>query len=105
MRRWYRSGAFPVHRHSLVQLVIDGCLVAVAYTLLTLSLLATHGPGSTLAQAIGNDTKGRVSLVAYIVAFAFSFAVPWVSVAIFVTVAIVWVIPDRRIERVITDKF
>ena len=43
--------------------------------------------------------------MAYIVAFAFSFAVPWVSVAIFVTVAIVWVIPDRRIERVITDKF
>lgn len=90
----------PVATYAIVLL---GC--AVAYTLLTLSLLATHGPGSTLAQAIGNDTKGRVSLVAYIVAFAFSFAVPWVSVAIFVTVAIVWVIPDRRIERVITDNF
>ena len=80
-------------------IVLLGC--AMAYTLLTLALLATHGPGSTLAQAIGNDTKGRVSLAAYVVAFACSFVVPWLSVALFVTVAVVWVIPDRRIERVI----
>ena len=57
------------------------------------------------AQAIGNDVKGKVSLAVYIVAFAFSFFVPWVSVALFVAVAITWFIPDRRIERVISDAF
>jgi uncharacterized membrane protein len=89
----------PVAAYAIVLL---GC--AMAYTLLTLSLLASHEPGSKLSQAIGNDRKGRVSLAAYVVAFACSFVVPWVSVALFVTVAIVWVIPDRRIERVIIEK-
>ena len=89
----------PVAAYAIVLL---GC--ALAYTLLTLSLLALHEPGSKLAQAIGKDGKGRVSLALYVVAFACSFAVPWVAVAIFVSVAIIWVIPDRRVERVIADK-
>ena len=89
----------PVAAYAIVLL---GC--AVAYTLLTLSLLASHEPGSKLAQAIGNDSKGKVSLAAYVAAFACSFVVPWVSVALFVAVAIVWFIPDKRIERVIVDK-
>ena len=88
----------PVAAYAIVLL---GC--AMAYTLLTLSLLALHEPGSKLVQAIGNDAKGRVSLALYVVAFVFSFIVPWVSVALFVTVAIIWVIPDRRVERVIAD--
>jgi uncharacterized membrane protein len=83
-------------------IVLLGC--ALAYTFLTLSLLATHEPGSRLHQAIGDDRKGKISLVAYIVAFAFSFLVPWVSVGLFVTVAVMWFVPDRRIERVLFDK-
>jgi uncharacterized membrane protein len=83
-------------------IVLFGC--AIAYTLLTLSLLALHEPGSQLAQAIGNDRKGKISLAAYVVALACSFVVPWVSVALFVGVAIIWVVPDRRVERVIVDK-
>jgi uncharacterized membrane protein len=83
-------------------IVLIGC--ALAYTLLTLSLLALHESGSELVQAIGNDLKGRLSLVAYLVAFAFAFVVPWVSVAVFATVAVAWVVPDRRVERVIVDK-
>src|SRR5258707_2739082 len=71
----------PVAAYAIVLL---GC--ALAYTLLTLSLLALHEPGSQLAQAIGHDRKGRVSLALYVVAFAFSFVVPWVSVVIFVGV-------------------
>jgi uncharacterized membrane protein len=81
-------------------IVLIGC--AVAYTLLTLSLIALHDPDSKLVQAIGSDRKGKVSLAVYVVAFAFAFVMPWVSVALFVTVAVIWVIPDRRIERVIT---
>jgi uncharacterized membrane protein len=79
-----------------------GC--ALAYTLLTLALLASHERGSTLEQALGNDIKGKVSLALYVVAFACSFVVPWVSVALFVTVALIWFIPDRRIERVLADR-
>jgi uncharacterized membrane protein len=86
----------PVAAYAIVLL---GC--AIAYTLLTLCLLATHAPGSTLEQAIGSDRKGKLSLAAYVVAFACSFVVPWISVALFVTVAVVWFIPDRRIERVL----
>ena len=82
-------------------LVLLGC--ALAYTLLTLALLATHGRDSKLAQAIGNDAKGKLSLAIYVVAFASAFVVPWVAVALFVTVAVLWFIPDRRIERVIAD--
>jgi uncharacterized membrane protein len=78
-------------------LVLVAC--AVAYTLLTLALLALHEPGSHLERAIGNDRKGRASLAAYIVAFAFSFVWPWVSVAVFIAVAIVWFVPDRRVSR------
>jgi uncharacterized membrane protein len=89
----------PVAAYALVLL---GC--AIAYTLLTLSLLTLHESGSKLARAIGHDGKGKFSLAVYVVAFACSFVIPWVSVALFVTVAIVWVIPDRRIERVIVDK-
>jgi uncharacterized membrane protein len=83
-------------------IVLLGC--ALAYTFLTLALLAVHEPGSQLHQAIGHDRKGRISLVAYVAAFGFSFLVPWVSVALFVSVALIWVIPDRRIVRVLTDE-
>ena len=89
----------PVAAYAIVLL---GC--AFAFTLLTLSLLALHEPGSQLAQAIGRDRKGRISLAAYVIALAFSFFAPWVSIALFVTVAIIWFIPDRRVERVIVDK-
>ena len=91
--------AGPVAFYAIVQL---GC--ALAYTLLTQALLALHEPGSQLAQAIGRDRKGRVSVVLYVLALACSFVVPWISVALFVTVAFVWFIPDRRVERVLFDK-
>jgi uncharacterized membrane protein len=80
-------------------IVLLGC--AIAYSILTLSLLALHESDSELARAIGADRKGKLSLVAYVIALVCSFVVPWISVAIFVAVAVMWVIPDRRIERVI----
>jgi uncharacterized membrane protein len=89
----------PVAAYAIVLL---GC--AIAYTLMTLSLLALHESDSQLAQAIGSDTKGKVSLAAYIVALACAFLVPWFSVALFVAVAVIWVIPDRRVVRVISRK-
>jgi uncharacterized membrane protein len=82
-------------------IVLLGC--AFAYTFLTLALLATHESGSPLHQAIGRDRKGKISVVLYLVSLGFAFVVPWVSVALFVTVALIWFIPDRRIVRVLTD--
>jgi len=84
----------PAAAYALVML---GC--AIAYTLFTLSLLALHDHESDLHRAIGDDTKGKVSLLFYVVAFVLSFFVPWASVAIFVTVALIWIVPDRRITR------
>ena len=86
--------AGPVGAYAIVLL---GC--ALAYTLLTIALLLLHESESQLAQAIGRDRKGKISLVAYVVAFACSFVAPWVSVALFVAVALLWFIPDRRVTR------
>jgi uncharacterized membrane protein len=78
-------------------LVLLGC--AIAYTLLTLALLALHESESQLHRAIGDDRKGRLSLLAYAVAFVLAWFVPWISIGIFVAVALIWIIPDRRITR------
>ena len=73
---------------------------AIAYTILTRFLISVHGPGSTIAQAVGRDRKGRLSLVAYAAAIPFAFVEPWIAVGLYIGVAAAWFIPDRRIERV-----
>jgi uncharacterized membrane protein len=82
-------------------LVLLAC--AIAYTLLTLALLALHESESQLVAAIGDDRKGRVSLAVYIVAFGLAFVWPWLSVALFVAVAVVWFVPDRRVTRTLGE--
>jgi uncharacterized membrane protein len=89
----------PVAAYAIVLL---GC--AFAFTLLTLALLALHEADSLLAQAIGRDRKGKVSLACYVAALAVSFVEPWVAIGLFVTVAIIWFLPDRRVERVVHDE-
>jgi hypothetical protein len=70
-----------------------------AYFILTRSLIAHHGKDSTLGASIGNDRKGRMSLAAYSVAIPLSFVQPWVACGCYVGVAIMWQIPDPRIEK------
>ena len=74
---------------------------AVAYFVLTRTLLALHTRDSSLAVAIGSDRKGRLSAIAYVMAVVIAFFEPWAAIAIYITVAVVWLIPDRRITRVI----
>jgi TMEM175 potassium channel family protein len=74
---------------------------AIAYGILTRALLAAQPPGSPLERAVGRDRKGNLSIVAYVVAIAFSPLVPWFSLALYFAVAAVWLVPDRRIERVL----
>jgi uncharacterized membrane protein len=70
-----------------------------AYFILAQALVALHGEGSTIAKALGADVKGRVSVVVYAVAIALAFAHPSWSCALYVLVAILWLVPDTRIER------
>jgi uncharacterized membrane protein len=74
-------------------------LAAVAYYILTRELIALHGDDSVLATAIGNDRKGRLSVVLYGAAMPLAFVQPLLACALYVVVAIVWLIPDRRIEK------
>jgi uncharacterized membrane protein len=72
---------------------------AIAYTILQQTLIAVHGKDSVLATAVGLDFKGRVSLLAYILAIPLAFVSTWLSIALFVVVAVIWFVPDRRIEK------
>ena len=74
---------------------------AIAYFILCRVLLALHEPTSPLAIALGRDWKGKLSAVAYAVAIAAAPLSTWISLAIYVAVAVVWVVPDRRISRVV----
>lgn len=71
---------------------------AVAYTILQTAILATLGPESDLARAVGRDWKGKFSLACYVAAVPLAFVNQWMADALFVTVAVVWFIPDRRFE-------
>jgi uncharacterized membrane protein len=74
---------------------------ALSYTILTAAILKEEGPGSKLAAAVGRDRKGKLSLMMYIAAIPLAFVNQFVSDAIYVAVALIWFIPDRRIEKTI----
>lgn len=86
--------ALPVALYGTVLL-----LAGVAYFFLTQALIAHHGKTSTLATALGDNFKGKISVVIYAVAIVLSFVNPVLACALYVAVAIMWLIPDRRIER------
>ena len=71
----------------------------IAYTILQRSIIAEQGPRSKLAQAVGGDVKGWLSTVIYAVSIAAAYVRPWIGQALFVVVAIMWFVPDPRIER------
>ena len=75
-------------------------MAAAAYTILQSVIIAAQGPGSKLAVAVGNDLKGKLSLVLYASAIPLAlFVHPWIAAALYVIVALIWLVPDRRIER------
>jgi uncharacterized membrane protein len=80
-------------------------MAAFAYYLLqTLIIRAQGGCDSPIAQAIGSDLKGKLSPVCYATAIALSFVKPWIAAAIYIGVALLWLIPDRRLFRAATDR-
>lgn len=78
-------------------------LAAIAYTMLQTALIAANGRGSVLAHAVGSDVKGRASIVLYVLAIISAFVNQWVADACYVAVAVIWLVPDRRIEKKITE--
>src|SRR5579872_2542438 len=78
---------------------IDLLMAGIAYLILTQALLRLHGTDSTLAASIGNDSKGKLSVAIYAVAIPLAFVRPWIAGACYVIVAVMWLIPDRRIEK------
>ena len=82
---------------------IDLLFAAIAYFLLVQTLIAQHGKNSTLAVAIGNDFKGKISVVAYVTGILVFFLSPLLACVIYVMVAIMWLVPDRRIEKALNS--
>jgi len=72
---------------------------AIAYFILARSLLSIHSPDSVLATALGADFKGKVSMVTYLVAIPLAFVRSWLACGLYILVAVMWLVPDRRIEK------
>ncbi len=79
-------------------------MAATAYWILARALIAAEGAESVLARAIGRDRKGVLSIALYAVAIPLAFVGRWVALGIFVLVALMWLVPDRRIERVLPQE-
>jgi uncharacterized membrane protein len=78
---------------------VDLCLCAISYTVLQLQIIKTHGTESLISQAVGNDTKGKVSLASYVAAVPLALlGWPLLSGLLILAVACMWLIPDQRIE-------
>ena len=78
-------------------------LAAVSYTILARALAAHHGSDSKLARALGADFKGKASLAIYLTAIVVALTLPWLAGLLYTLVAVMWLVPDRRIERVLAD--
>jgi uncharacterized membrane protein len=79
-------------------------MAAIAYYILQRAIIARHGWDSVLAAAIGPDWKGKLSPALYFIAIPVSFANPWVANGIYLFVALMWLVPDRRIERLLEKR-
>jgi len=78
-------------------------MAAIAYFILERSIIAQQGANSILARAVGKDWKGKLSPVAYLTAMALAFVNPWFANGIYILVALMWLIPDRRIEHMLAN--
>jgi uncharacterized membrane protein len=78
-------------------------MAALAYWLLQWTIIRSQGSNSLLSRALGKDVKGKASPLCYAIAIPAAFVSPWISAALYVVVAALWLIPDRRIEKVLSE--
>ena len=94
---WMGENDFAAWPMALYGVVLLGS--AIAYTILTLSLMALHGQDYVLATAIGDDRKGKISVLMYLVAIFLAFVDARIAGVLYILVAVIWLIPDQRIEK------
>ena len=82
---------------------VDLLMAGFAYSILARALIGHHGKDSTIARAIGKDIKGKISLAIYIVAISLCLVQSWIALGLYVLVALMWLVPDRRIEKVLGE--
>ena len=79
-------------------------MAAVAYWVLQQTIIAADGPASVLKSAVGNDWKGKLSPLLYVLAIASTFLVQWLAQALYILMALIWLLPDRRIEHALEHR-
>jgi uncharacterized membrane protein len=78
-------------------------MAAIAYYILQTRIISNHGPDSILSRAIGKDIKGKISPILYVLGIGLGWISPWISGGIYILVALIWVVPDKRIEIIFKD--
>ena len=76
---------------------------AIAYYVLQLTIIRAEGPSSRLKVALGSDVKGKISPAIYLTGIALTYVTPWLGVALYAVVAVMWLVPDRRMERFVVE--
>jgi uncharacterized membrane protein len=99
---WMGANHFSARPVALYGVVL--LMAAQAYYLLSRCLIHYHKEGSLLGTAVGSDFKGRISIVIYAIAILLSFTNRWIGFGLYWVVALIWLVPDRRIEREMADK-
>jgi uncharacterized membrane protein len=79
-------------------------MAAVAYYILQTRIISNHGPDSVLSRAIGKDFKGKISPILYVIAIGSSWISEWITGGIYILVALIWLVPDRRIEIIFKNE-
>lgn len=98
---WMHKSEFASLPVAIYGVVLLAC--SIAWWVLQTTIILQQGNGSPLRKAIGSDLKGKASAVLYLVAVFFAFAVPAISMAIYVGVAVIWLVPDRRFECAVSE--
>jgi uncharacterized membrane protein len=99
---WMGENHFAAMPSALYGLVL--LMAAIAYWVLQQTIIAAEGPASVLKSAVGGDWKGKPSPLLYLIAIASTFWLQWIAQAIYVLVALLWLVPDRRIEHVLQQR-
>ena len=98
---WMEESGFA--RTPMVVYGVNLLAAALAYTVLMYSLIHAEGESSRLREAVGNDRKGKASPVLYVTGILLAFVSPWLALACYTVVALMWLVPDRRLERYLAE--
>jgi uncharacterized membrane protein len=99
----WMGGNYRAHAPAAIYGVVL-LMASIAYYILQRSIIAQQGPNSLLAAAIGRDWKGKLSPLCYLSAIPLAFVSSWLANGLYVFVALIWLVPDRRIERILAQR-